>query len=264
MPVSRSTATTALVLLPAVIPVAYAFYTSWTVYRNTTSVSGTLPCRQEASASKPSHPAQPHSLPAEVQDERSRWVVTYERVVSKPVLPSSLAYPPEQPSVTDPASQPSRLLQELSRNVHKAFSRTPQAFFIRGALSEPLNKGSFDAKWIDNLSFVKGDVVNGVYKVSSYTKDINTCAERVELLIDIPASYVGHPVRGLILAGIEPAPRASADEEIVFVNETWMWRLADEKPTLLESSFGQWFHRLLAGWLMLKGISGVSATKKKL
>jgi hypothetical protein len=74
----------------------------------------------------------------------------------------------------------------------------------------------------------------------------------------------------LILAGVEPAPPAGPDQEgvtqekIVLINETWMWRLVDEKPTMLESPIGRWFHRLLAGWLVLKGISGVSGNQKNL
>lgn len=263
---NRPTTTTTLVLLPVVIPVAYIFYTSWTVYRNTTSVSGRLPTRQEASASERSHPAEPHSLPPKVKDSPSQWVVTYERVVSLPCPPSSL----EEPLPSGPRTGPSRLLQTWLRTTHKAFSRTPQAIFIRGALSEPLNKGSFDKNWIENLSFNPGDIVNGVYRVSCYDNDQTTSSERVELLIDIPASYKGPTVRGLILSAIEPASSACSthqeapEENIVFVNETWMWRLVDEKPTLLESSFGRWFHRLLAGWLTLKGISGVTGKKKDL
>lgn len=245
---------------------AYIFYTSWTVYQNTTSVSGKLPSRQEASASERSHPAEPHSLPTEVKDSPSQWVVTYERVVSLPFPPSSLG----QSLSFEPRTEPSRLLQDWLRTTHKAFSRTPQALLIRGALSEPLNKGSFDKKWIENLSFNPGDIVNGVYRVSCYEKDQTTSSERVELLIDIPSSYKGPTVRGLILSAIEAAPSVSSDhrgaseENIVFVNETWMWRLVDEKPTMLESSFGQWFHRLLAGWLILKGVSGVTGQKKYL
>lgn len=264
---NRPTATTTLVLLPVVIPVAYVFYTSWTVYRNTTSVSGTLPSRDESSAPGTSHPVEPHSLPDEIANDRSRWVVAYEKVVSKPLLPSSLGYLPEQSSPSGSTTQPSRLLQQVSRAMHKAFSRTPQATIIRRAISEPLNKGSFDPEWIDNLSFKLGDIVNGVYKVSSVTNDEATGSERVELLIDIPPSYKGPSVRGLILAAIEPAPSADSDHKgaverkIVFVNETWMWRPVDEKPTLLETSFGRWFHRLLAGWLVLKGITGAKGER---
>ncbi|TWU76120.1 hypothetical protein ED733_007881 [Metarhizium rileyi] len=265
----RLTALTALFALPIIVPVGYVFYTSWTVYKNTTLVSGTLVPRQGAFASAASHPAEPHSLPAEVQDDRSQWVVTYERVVSNPLLPSSLAYPPEKPLSSGSTTEPSRLLQEVSRNMQKAFSRTPQAILLRSALSESLNKESFKTTWISNLTFRPGDIVNGVYKVSCNTRDQTTGSERVELVIDAPASYKGPRVRGLILTAIEPASSESSDdrrtrdeEKIVFVNETWMWRLADEKPTLLESSIGQWLHRLLAGWLLLKGISGVSGTKQ--
>ncbi|KHO01247.1 uncharacterized protein MAM_00248 [Metarhizium album ARSEF 1941] len=255
---------TTLALLPVVIPAGYVLYTGWTVYRTTTSVSGTLVPRQATSASKTSHPAEPHSLAAEVGENRCQWVVTYERVVSEPLPLPCLDYPPkESPLSSKPAAQPSRLLQEVSRSMQKAFRWTPQAAIIRGALSEPLNRRSFDTAWIDNLCFKPGDVVNGVYKVSCSTTDQATGSERVELLIDTPPSYRGPRVRGLILAAIEPAsPSMNSDDKgpaggrIVIVNETWMWRLADEKPTLLESSVGRWLHRLLAGWLVLKGVSG--------
>ncbi|KAK2605863.1 hypothetical protein QQS21_003703 [Conoideocrella luteorostrata] len=253
-------ATTALALLPAFIPVAYVVYTNWAVQRNTSSVAGRLPPHDDESSPERSHPKEPYSLPAKVKESLSEWIVSYERVVSYPCPTSSLAYLPDQPttSAQAQATQPSSLLLAWLRTTHRAFSWTPQAFIIRSALSEPLNKGSFDAKWIDNLDFKPGDVVNGVYSVSSHVRDDSTGSERAELLFDIPPSYKGPSVRGLILSSIEPVT-SSSNEAIIFVNETWMWRRADEKPTLLESPFGKWFHRLLAGWLIMKGIKGVTA-----
>lgn len=203
-------------------------------------------------------PLLPESLPAEVVKSRSEWVVSFERATSNPVSLTTLEAQQDdavdQPS--DAASQPSRLLKEYLQAAHVAFSWTPQAMMIRAMLKEQECRDSFTRRWIQGLSFGIGDLVNGVYEVSHYAKVDQAGAERVELLIHTPPSYTGPPVRGLILSVIEPAASETAGM-VVFVNETWLWRKRDEKPTLLESRFGKWFHGLLASWLVVKGMTAV-------
>lgn len=255
-----STATTALALLPVAAPVAYFLYWNWRIGSITASNSGRFEAKRTATAADSTGIEPPKSLPKEVTEDPSQWVVSFERVVSRPVSLADLANHIDVQN--SEATKLSVLFKSYLRATHKAFSWTPQAFLIRSLLKEPLNRGSFDAKWIENLEFKDGDIVNGVYKVSHASSDPNTNSERVELLIDIPASYKGSPVRGLILSATEPnqvAGTASVEPEdkISFINETWMWRLKEEKPTMLESRVGGWFHGLLAGWLVIKGLDGL-------
>lgn len=259
-----STATTALAILPVAAPVAYFLYWNWRIGSITTSNSGRFEAKQTATAAHKTDIEPPKSLPEEVTEDPSQWVVSYERVVSRPLQLEDLTnrVDPQKPEI----AQPSALFTSYLRATHKAFSWTPQAFLIRSLLKEPLNRASFNTKWIENLDFKDGDIVNGVYKVSHVSSDKNTHAERVELLIDTPASYDGPAVRGLILSATEPNKSEETDsaeqhDGISFINETWMWRLKEEKPTLLESRFGGWFHGLLAGWLIVKGMDALGCEK---
>lgn len=65
---------------------------------------------------------------------------------------------------------PSPLLTSYLRATFRAFGWTPQAFLIRSMLAEPERKASFDGAHIDALTFAGGDVVDGVYKVTSYDR----------------------------------------------------------------------------------------------
>ena len=193
----------------------------------------------------------------------SEWIVTFERVTSNPVSLATLEARQDDgvDQSSDAASQPSRLLREYLQAAHVAFSWTPQAMMIRAMLKEQECRDSFARRWIKSLSFRVGDLVNGVYKVSHYDDLDRNGGERAELLIHTPPSYRGPPVRGLILSVIEPAVEATSGM-VVFVNETWLWRQRHEKPTLLESGFGQWFHGLLASWLVVKGMAAVSEAQR--
>ena len=78
-------------------------------------------------------------------------------------------------------------------------------------------------------------------------------------MIEAPPSYQGPVPRGLLVA--EAAQVAVADKRldaVVFVNETWMWRRVDEKPTLIESPVARWFHGMMARWLVVRGIGAVT------
>ncbi|POR38594.1 Uncharacterized protein TPAR_01211 [Tolypocladium paradoxum] len=272
----RST-TVALIVLPVAIPVAYLVYLNRAIRKSTTSIAGR---RQPPSLSPPaSHqPRDPASLPADVKSDSSQWVVAYERVISNPIPTSSLAYAVAEPSTLPHSSpdgpsttQPSTLLREYIRATHVAFSWTPQAVLIRAMIKEADIRRSFDGAWIDSLAFSPGELVNGVYRVSHHQKARSTVSERVEFTMEVPASYKGPSVRGLIVAGIEPATAADSQrsdetdkaEHVVFVNETWMWRQAEKKPTLLETPFGKWFHTQLAGWLIMKGLRAVVGAGKQ-
>ncbi|OAA36718.1 hypothetical protein BBO_07997 [Beauveria brongniartii RCEF 3172] len=253
-------------LLPVVLPTVYVVYLNWAVRRHTSSTSGQLPPSSTAAAAA-SVPRTPQSLPADALACPQDWVVSYERVVSRPVPAASLVAKLLRRGGIDESS-PSPLLTAYLRTTYKAFSWTPQAFLIHGMLAEPERKASFGAAHIDGLRFARGDVVDGVYRVTSYdggakssssssSSEDKAVVDVVELSIDVPRSYKGPAVRGIVVSAIEPLV-GDGEDAVQFVNETWLWRKKDEKPTLLESGLGQWFHRLLAGWLVMKGLGGVT------
>ncbi|KAJ3473495.1 hypothetical protein NLG97_g10273 [Lecanicillium saksenae] len=250
---------TAVALLPVVLPAVYVVYLNLTIRRTTSCSSGQLnpppsSGTSTAASSPAAAPITPESLPEEVAANPGDWVVCYERVVSRPLSASSLVHKLLGHNSNDDASAetPSPLLKTYLRATYKAFSWTPQAFLIRAMLAEPDRRASFAAAHIDELEFARGDVVDGVYAVTSYGRNERRGVEVIELSLDVPASYRGPPVRGLIMSAIE-----EGKDGVVFVNETWLWRKKDEKPTLLETGFGRWFHSLLAGWLITKGLGGV-------
>ncbi|KAJ6787755.1 hypothetical protein PWT90_04014 [Aphanocladium album] len=254
--------TAAVALLPVVLPAVYVVYLNWTVRCTTTCSSGQL--NPSLSATSNNAPNTPRSLPEEVTANPHDWVVCYERVVSRPLSAASLAHKllghgrgGDDDDDDDAAAAPSPLLKAYLRTTYKAFSWTPQAFLIRGMLAEPDRRASFAAAHIDGLDFARGDVVDGVYAVTSYERQSKRGVEVIELSLDVPASYRGPPVRGLIMSAIEEEEEEQGAGRVVFVNETWLWRKKDEKPTLLETGVGKWFHSLLAGWLITKGLGGV-------
>ncbi|EGX88136.1 hypothetical protein CCM_09272 [Cordyceps militaris CM01] len=238
---------TAVALLPVVLPAAYVAYLHWAVWRSTTRTTGQL------SPSSAHAPAAPKGLPADVAAHPDDWVVCYERVVSGPVSAATLVHKLRGGS----GNTPGPLLTAYLRTTFKAFSWTPQALLIRAMVAEPVRKASFAAAHVDGLAFAGGDVVDGVYRVTSYEcKESGGGGEAVELSIDTPSSYAGPPVRGLIRSAVEEGK--GGGDEVRFVNETWLWRGRREKPTMLENALGRWLHGLLAGWLVMKGVGGVT------
>ncbi|CAG9946170.1 unnamed protein product [Clonostachys rosea f. rosea IK726] len=259
----------ALIAAPLVIPAIYLAFLTYNISRSTKSSNGTRYPKgslhrlvQRHGENQNIMPRKPASLPDGVRSEDSDWVLTYERVASVSVPLRSLAL-----SHTSTLScSPSPLLRAYTSGAHVAFASTPQAILIR-TLVDTETKRTFETNWIQSLQFEPGDVVNGAYKVSYCGQGNETGSERIELMIRAPPSYKGPVPNGLILSEIvliEGAPAGSlpgqsaGDDHIVFINETWMWRKESEKPTLVESRVSGWMHRLMAGWLIKKGISAVS------
>ena len=250
------------IILPVALPAAYLLYLSWKVTRTTSAKRGQYDSSAPDSDTD-SSPGMPFSIPAEViEDDGSRWVVSYERVVSDPVLVSNLTISEDDSDVTDERKRehPSPLIQAYSRAAHIAFSATPQARLMRIAILDDDGKRTFDARWIRELAFQKGDVVNGAYKVVYHGSGVSPRSERIELLIESPPSYRGPPApEGLILAEIRHARTDDQGQaSVVFVNETWMWRRVDHLPTMIENSVGGKIHEMLARWLVVRGVEGVT------
>lgn len=292
-PSSKTAATVlAILIAPVVLEAGYLLYLKRYVSRRTVASGGRRLPRsssvQPASASVdpndsktppssaqetiPASVHRPASLPAHVSDDASQdCVLAYERLVSHPVAASSLRegleFPPDE--ATSPSlllsSQQQQLLTTYLRATMKAFARTPQAYVIRAALG-PDARRTFGDAHIDGLEFRIGDRVAGVYTVAyrGCRSGEGIREERVELMLDAPSCYRGPVVEGLIAAAVELLPDDEIGDEkelvrrAVFVNETWMWRKPEEKPTMLEGKVGSWLHSLLAGWLVTKGLDVVT------
>ncbi|KAI6781158.1 uncharacterized protein J7T54_002514 [Emericellopsis cladophorae] len=238
--------------LPVALPTIYLAYLSWHISRHTSSTKGRrLPSRTRDTSAN-ALPWTPASLPERVRAEDAGWVLAYERVVSLPVPVSSLAIPAT--IVADEEETPSPLMRAYAVGAQVAFGSTPQAYLMRNVIDEPRLRRTFDKDWIRTLAFRNGDIVNGVYKVAYRGRGSTSRSERVEIVIEAPLSFNGSVPHGLILAEVQVDDNG---DHVLFVNETWMWRRNDEKSTLIEGSFGGWFHSLLAGWLVMKGIRNV-------
>lgn len=267
-------------LVPIAITTAYLLYLKHQVSNSTTSQSGRYRSHTAASKSPSSldaAPLEPSSIPGAIASDTDEWVITFERLVSRPIPVSNLIGPIADRSaatlsnVNAAENEPSDLLKAYVRAAQEAFGWTPQAFIIRKLIGDPGIKRTFDTDWVRDLSFKHGDVVNGVYCVD-YVGDGGVAGcERIELGLAAPPSYRGHSETGLILSAIEPYDPNGAESSwnsatenmVVFVNETWLWRRKNGKPTLLESGPGSWLHSLMAGWLVMKGIKSVTAGHSK-
>ncbi|KAK4032967.1 hypothetical protein C8A01DRAFT_40586 [Parachaetomium inaequale] len=246
-----------LAILPLAIPVTYLLYTDRVISRQLKTATGLRDKKKRISTIPPDVP-RPQTLPQEVEsDDDSECVLAYERIVSQPLPPSSLLRhnPPEYE--TDLPT----VVNTYLRATMTAFSWTPQAFILRASCAgDEAVKQTFDTPFIQNLKFCEGDRVNGFWRVvyRGEGRQRGAGGERVEMALDAPAAYRGPLVKGVIVAGIE---REGGD--VVFVNETWMWRRQGEAPVLLERGVGKWLHVVLSGWLIMKGLRAVTVAREK-
>ena len=257
----------ALALLPVAATTTYLLILNARVSKSTSSTAGRRARAPSGSfiAAIPSSIPKPVSLPEDVAADDSDWVLAYERITSDPVKLSSLKYTASALSQDPTSTESSDLLTAYSRAVQIAFSHTPQASLIRKAMEEPEVKRTFDADWINNLAFNVGDVANGIWRVThrgGSPKGLGRASERIECIGDPPASYKGERIGALIIAAVEEVEGGSGDE-VVFVNETWMWRKKDAKSVMIETTIGGWLHVLLAKWLVTKGIEATVSGKGK-
>jgi hypothetical protein len=240
-----------LAVLPLAIPIGYLLYLDHAVTRQCKKATGICDRRKRIDAIPPSVP-RPVTLPQEVEADDSEWVLAYERIVSRPLHPSSLPYSLE--------TDVSTVLTTYVRATMMAFGWTPQAFVLQASAGDGAAKRTFDTQFIQSLSFRCDDRVNGFWRVVHRGDGGLEGNERVEMALDAPPTYRGPLVRGVIVAGME----RQGDGDVVFVNETWMWRKQDEAPVLLEGRVGQWLHVVLSGWLVMKGAKAVTEDKRKL
>ncbi|PKS05580.1 hypothetical protein jhhlp_008098 [Lomentospora prolificans] len=257
----------AIALLPVAATATYLVSLNRRVSKSTSAVSGQRSRSPSGTftSSIPLSTAKPVSLPEDVASDDSEWVLSYERVVMNPISIDSLRYPAPVLSKDPTSTNSSDLLTAYSRAVQIAFSRTPQASLIRGAMKEPEVKRTFEADWINSLPFNVGDRVCGIWRVThrgGSPRGYSRASERIECVGDPPESYKGERIGVVIVAGVEEVEGGSGDE-IVFTNETWMWRRRDAKSTMIETSIGGWLHVLLAKWLIWKGVEATVSGKAK-
>src|SRR3569833_1958099 len=263
LPTSRTTTILLLSLIPIAAPTAYLLNLKATVSRHVTSTTLIRHPRkkQQQDGSQPSASAAdpppeggyPVTLPADVSGPSSPYVVSQERVTSRPIPLTALAQP------FSPA-----LMTAYVGATMEAYSRTPAAFAVWMVLrGDPDADRTFARAHIRSLAYADGDLVNGAYRVV-YRGDGGRGPDhqRVELAICPPPSYTGPPVRGMIVVACEPATDDRGEDCVVFVNETWLWRTTEEKPSMLETVFGRWTHALMAEWLVVKGVRAVTTTGK--
>ncbi|KAH6850541.1 hypothetical protein B0I37DRAFT_116335 [Chaetomium sp. MPI-CAGE-AT-0009] len=235
-----------LAVLPLALPITYLIYLDRTVSKQLKTATG-VRNKNRGISIVPAGASRPVTLPEEVGAEESEWVLAYERITSQPLPPSSL---PDDLSA---------VVTNYVRGTMTAFSWTPQAFFLRVAAGDEAARKTFDTPFIQNLGFCDGDRVNGFWTVVYRGNGGLQGHERVEMALDAPPTYKGARVNGVIVAGVE----LQNDGDIVFVNETWMWRKEDEAPLLLESRLGGWFHVVMSGWLVMKGVGAVREMRDK-
>jgi hypothetical protein len=269
MAITSHVTTPRVIGLAILLPATYALFTYRKLTRATTSKSGRWrgchrkgapELQQKEEEEKAIEP--PGGLPEEIQQDDSGWVVSYERVNSRPVPASALAYP--FPAAVEDGTGVSSILKVYTRAAQLAFSWTPQAFAIRAATGVAKIRRTFDTEYIRSLDFHQGSIVNGAYQVSLHTSRLAPAAETLELSLVPPPDYRGPIFKGLILTRIEEVAEPVGEKQsvpdhrhVIFVNETWMWRRETEAATLLESPVGAWVHRVMAGFLVTKGMAAV-------
>lgn len=230
-------------------------------------------------------------------DDTNTWILAYERLTSHPI-PLSLL--PPLPLLSSPSDSPltnphphNPALTTYLRTTMTSFRSTPQAHLLRSSIRHDAPTAqSFDRAFIANLGFSLGDRVNGFWKVAYRGVGPSTHlaaepkegegegeggggdwqVERVEMALDAPRSYRGKRVNGIVVAGMERVAlerngEGDGDREedgVVFVNETWMWRRQGEAPVLLESGLGRWFHVVMSGWLVMRGVRAVVGSERNI
>ncbi|KAL2862058.1 something about silencing, SAS, complex subunit 4-domain-containing protein [Aspergillus pseudodeflectus] len=163
----------------------------------------------------PSTPKNISSLPTDIFS--SRYHVLYDYASTS------------APRSTLPNLDPSALLTMLLRRNMSSFASSPQARILKFTASGSEIQQSFDTKHIQGLNFEEGDLVCNAYQVKLRTED----KAEFEFKFGVQGRLVVRAeVRG---------------DDVVFHNETIMWRERESKSKLpLERGLAQWVHELTA------------------
>ncbi|KAI1855576.1 hypothetical protein JX266_000441 [Neoarthrinium moseri] len=196
-------------------------------------------------------------LPAEVRDAPQHWIVARESVVSRHVPATDL-----NPQFLCPEGNGDgdgergkafhgMVEAYISRSM-RLFNHTPQAWFMRRAITDHEARETFDAEYLDQCRFEVGDRVCGVYVVSSRTRHAG--GETVILSLSPPGGWTGPVVQGNLVVGYEREDREAVGYGIRITNETVLWRRKSEKPVFLEAALGRWLHAFMVQWMVVKGV----------
>jgi hypothetical protein len=88
-------------------------------------------------------------------------------------------------------------------------------------------------------------------------QDANRTDKRAEISFDIPDSYNWPVVNGMLVVGV-----SKVNEHAVFLSDFYAWRKLDEKPTAMETSFGQWMHTIIIRRLIGSGVRHLQSLAK--
>ncbi|KAL4957857.1 hypothetical protein BDW69DRAFT_155476, partial [Aspergillus filifer] len=179
----------------------------------------------------PSTPRNISSLPPEVLSEKSYAVYDYASVST--------------PLHTLPELSTRELLTVLIRRNMSYFAVSPQARLLKLRLAADADadiRRSFDSACLETLQFEEGDIVCNAYRV------VLRSDEKIEFEF-----LFG--VQGRLVVCVE-----NFGDEVIFHNETVMWRGADEGvKMLLERRLLNWVHEYTAWWMLSSGVDYLKA-----
>ncbi|KAI0975326.1 hypothetical protein F4678DRAFT_323414 [Xylaria arbuscula] len=217
------------------------------------------------------------ALPASIRADADagKYVVARERVVSEAV-PLRRISPDLLTGVSelqgnrgeeekDVDGDTRGLLETYLATTMRTFTWTPQAFIMKLLVSR-LPDGAalaqtFSTAYLDACRFGAGERVCGVYVVrgrirNSISGDTGR-GERVLLDLSAPEGWSGPVVSGVLDCGYVIS-QENGEAVVRFVNETVLWRLKDEKPTLLEGAVSRWLHSAMVRWMVVRGVEAVT------
>ncbi|KAH8601301.1 hypothetical protein B0O99DRAFT_589358 [Bisporella sp. PMI_857] len=236
---------------PIALPALYLIYLKRSLSQQTTTINTFSPPEPVPASLQKTNAADT----LEIFQDPSSYRITREHVVSHPITLENLK--PEFRTATGTILEP-QLLEKYLQTTFEAFTWTPQSILMYWMIKDPAAKRTFDAEYLKNCKFEIGDRTCGVYVVTARTKD-EQGGEKAILSLSPPAGWTGPIVHGILNVGYEVD-----DGKVTFVNETVLWRKTGGRPTMLEGGAGRWFHGLLAGWLISKGMGIVVEQKKKI
>ncbi|KAL5336724.1 something about silencing, SAS, complex subunit 4-domain-containing protein [Aspergillus crustosus] len=171
----------------------------------------------------PSTPHNVSSLPPDICSSRYYTLYDYASVsTTRDALPDLTS---------------SQLLTVLLRRNMRSFASSPQARLLKFIASGPETLQSFDPTHLATLDFNEGDLVCNAHRVKLRT------GEKAEFEFQFG-------VQGRLVVSIE-----ARESEVVFHNETLMWRENDSKSKLpLERGLPKWMHEYTAWWMLESGL----------
>jgi hypothetical protein len=212
------------IVIPIITPALYVVWVDYSLSRKISTSTSSGPKAQK-------EPSKPEDVPSD-----SQALVFHES--------ASKAIPSEKLKLYGDTG--SLLTAYMCSNM-KLFTSTPQAFLIRRMIASPEERISFEASYLEALTFQPGDRVCGVYVVSR-RKD-----SKIELRLSTPSSYRGPVFQGILVITIE-----ERGGQTVFLNDVWLWRRKGEPRVPIEGTVGRWMHLLFAKWLIEKATKAVT------